>query len=73
MEKHDLLQLYYWTFHLLCRLGGTVSEFKPAEAGEVLWASAEGPGASRQPGEKVMSSRQMSPFGLRPTWPSKTT
>lgn len=23
MEKHDLLQLYDWTFHLLCRLGGT--------------------------------------------------
>lgn len=29
--------------------------------------------ASRHPGEKVMSSRQMSPFELRPTLPSNTT
>lgn len=42
-------------------VGGGVFSDPPAEE------------ASRHPGENVMSSRQMSPFGFRPTLPSNMT
>lgn len=47
-------------------------ECTPAGGGGVL-SAAPAEEASRHPGEKVMSSKHMSPFGLRPTLPSNTT